>query len=136
MLPPSVVDEVVVRGRGRPGAAEVENAIGDWISIQTPRVSMPAPPELDLGPGEREAISLALEIEPRYLLMDDREPVGLARSLGIPVLTSPSLLSLAKEAGLIPTVRDRLDALRTAGFWLQERVYQNILQACGEADNS
>jgi predicted nucleic acid-binding protein len=88
---------------------------------------------MDFGAGEWEAISLAVEIGPHYLLMDDREPVEFARSLGLPVLTTPSLLRLAKGAGLISTVRDRLDALRANGFWLHEGPYQRILQECGEA---
>ena len=131
-IPPAVLQEVVIRGRGRPGCAEVDSAIGDWITVQSPRLLIPAPAELKLGAGEWEAISLASELGPRYLLMDDREAVEFARSLGIAVLTTPLLLGLAKEVGLIGTVKGRLDALRTTGFWLQERAYQRILQACGE----
>jgi len=131
---PGVKNEVVIRGRGKPGAVEVEAAMGDWIRVQAPRSLISVPAELDLGTGEWEAISLALEIAPRYLVMDDREPVEFARSLGISVLTTPSLLVMAKRAGLIDTVKGRMDGLRETGFWLQERIYREILRDCGEAD--
>jgi predicted nucleic acid-binding protein len=92
---------------------------------------MPAQPKLDIG--EWEAISLALEVNPSFLLIDDRRPVSFARLLGIPVATTPLVLLAAKRLRLIGAVKDHLDALRYAGFWLTEAAYREVLRDCGEA---
>jgi predicted nucleic acid-binding protein len=42
------------------------------------------------------------------------------------------LLLNAKRAGLIRSVRERLDALRATGFWLKDEDYLTILDVSGE----
>ena len=39
----------------------------------------------------------------------------------------------ARKACWIDSVRERLDRLREAGFWLRDRDYAAVLDACGEA---
>jgi len=88
--------------------------------------------EEELDAGEWQSISLAIETRAEALLLDDRGAVEFARSLGLPVLTTPLLLLNAKTAGLISSVRERLDALRETGFWLKDEDYMTILKVSGE----
>ena len=58
LVPTSVYEEVVLRGRGRPGAREIAQA--DWIVVKNPETVSPFPPELlGLDQGEVDVILLA-----------------------------------------------------------------------------
>jgi len=71
MIPEAVWREVVVEGRGQPGAEEVEAAT--WIKRQAVRnTQLVRALEQNLGSGEAEAIALALETGAELLLIDER----------------------------------------------------------------
>jgi predicted nucleic acid-binding protein len=70
VIPDAVYHEVVVAGRGQPGAAEVEQA--DWITRET--VSNPTVIAAlhELGRGEAEAVALAVKNPGALLILDER----------------------------------------------------------------
>lgn len=57
----------------------------------------------EFGPGEREAINLALEHRDWVLLMDDRRPLERATALGLKVLCTPVLVVALASEGSIST---------------------------------
>lgn len=66
----AVYDEVVVRGQGREGSAEVQNA--SWIDIYEPQDDLAVRSlAAELGRGEASAIILAQELRARLLLIDE-----------------------------------------------------------------
>jgi predicted nucleic acid-binding protein len=85
-----------------------------------------------LGPGEREAIALALEIGAAELLLDDLPARRLAVSLGVPVIGTVGLLLRAKKRNLIVEVRPLIDALHEQGFHTSERLLRGVLEAARE----
>jgi predicted nucleic acid-binding protein len=85
-----------------------------------------------LGPGEREAIALALELHATLLLIDDLPARRLAQSLNIPVMGSLGLLLRAKNQRLIPVVRPLMEAMQSQEFRISDRVFARILSAAGE----
>jgi predicted nucleic acid-binding protein len=85
-----------------------------------------------LGPGESEAIALALELRATELVLDDLAARRLAQSLHIAVIGSAGLLLRAKTKGLIPEVRPLMEAMQRAEFHISARVYAGILAAAGE----
>ena len=85
-----------------------------------------------LGPGEREAIPLALEINARELVLDDLPARRLAQSLGLPVIGSVGLLLRAKRHGTVPAIRPLLEAMHAQGFRLSARLWAGILSVAGE----
>ncbi len=87
-----------------------------------------------LGPGEREAIALAVELNAAELLLDDLAARRLAISLEIPVIGTLGLLLRAKRRGLIPQIKLLLDALQQSGFRVSERVREGILSAAAELE--
>ena len=87
-----------------------------------------------LGPGESEAISLALEIDARLIILDDRPARRLAQSLGLPVIGTLGILLAAKKSGLIPAVKPCLDGLLGFDFRLAPALYQQLLEDAGESD--
>jgi predicted nucleic acid-binding protein len=85
-----------------------------------------------LGPGEREAIALALEMGADEVILDDLAARRLATSLGLCVIGTLGLLLRTKQRGLIPKIQPVLEALQDCEFRISEQVYSGILAAAGE----
>ncbi len=131
IIPTAVYEEIVVKGRGKRGADEVEYA--DWIerrSIRDQTFADRLPHKLHSG--EREAITLAREIG-GVLLVDELEVRKEAQRLGIHYFGSLGLLKEAKQRGLILAVKPVLDALIAAGTYVSKSLYQDVLEQVGEA---
>jgi predicted nucleic acid-binding protein len=133
LVPDAVYHEVVEEGAGLPGAAEVGQE--SWIKRQSvanrPLVTVV---RRDLGPGEAEAIALAVEAGARVLLMDERTGREAAPHLGVSCAGLVGVLAEAKRRGLVVAVKPHLDALRdVAGFWLSGDLYEKVLRDLGEA---
>ena len=125
--------EVVIEGRGQPGAEAVRSA--PWIEakeVANEHLVRALRQELDAG--EAEAIALALEMRAALLLMDERLGRETAQHLGLRYAGLIGVLVAAKSGGLIDAVKPRLDVLReVAGFRVSEALYQRVLKDAGEA---
>ncbi len=133
VLPEAVWRELTIEGH-LPGASEFQAGLDRWVTVQATRQA-----DLDgimqaekLERGEVEAIQLARELRAEALLLDEQRAVEYARSLQLSVVRTPSIYVAARNAGWIDSVRERLDRLREAGFWLRDRDYAAVLDACGE----
>lgn len=87
-----------------------------------------------LGPGESEAISLALELSAEHLIVDERQARRVAGEVGVPIIGTLGLLLAAKRKGLVPAVRPPIEALLGHGFHVGQEWIQVTLEAAGEAD--
>jgi predicted nucleic acid-binding protein len=85
---------------------------------------------LDLG--ESEAILVAEALRNAPVPMDKRRGVRCARSRGLVVIRTPLIYADAKILGLIDSVREKLDELRSHGFRLSTHHYEQILEDLGE----
>ncbi|PYS48420.1 MAG: DUF3368 domain-containing protein [Acidobacteria bacterium] len=104
-----------------------------WIRQQSlSRPLLPATQRPTLGPGEREAICLAVEIQAAAILLDDEPARKIAIQLRLPVIGTAGVLILAKERKLIVAVRPCLDALIENRFFLARNVYELIITRAGE----
>ena len=80
-----------------------------------------------------EAIALALEVRPDWLLIDDSDGRRLAKQEGAPVIGLMGVLLLAKERGLLLQVKSVIEALESqAGFYLSAAVRHEVLNLAGE----
>lgn len=68
-IPDAVYHEVVIAGRGEPGAAEVERAT--WLQQESVNNRSLVAALHELGLGETEAIALAVENVGSLLILDD-----------------------------------------------------------------
>jgi predicted nucleic acid-binding protein len=78
-----------------------------WLEVRSPESTM----QFDqLGPGEVEAIALAVQVQADKVLMDDREALEIARGLGLSCFGTLAVLDLAAEEGLVdlPTMISEL----------------------------
>ena len=136
VIPPAVHREVVERGANYPVRKAVSEALGEWISVaEAPDAAqiMLLRREHRLDPGESEAILVAEALGKAVLLMEEQRGVRCARERGMTVIRTPLIYADAKLLGLIVSVREKLDELRTHGFRLSERHYELILQELGES---
>jgi predicted nucleic acid-binding protein len=121
-VPPAVVREVTPTLLPPP-----------WIVERT--LTQPVGPQIlraSLGPGESEAICLAIELGAHWIVMDERPARRLAQALGIPVIGTVGLLVTSKRRGLISELRPHLDALIGHGFRLSGRLYERAISDAGE----
>ena len=134
LIPGLVVPMAVVVELSKPGRPGADLLLeGSWLSgrVLPPSALLSGFPGV-LGPGERQAISLAVHLGADYILMDDGRAVAEAKSRGIEALRTLRLLGQAKRTGLVPLVKPILDDFARADFWLAESVRQPFLASIGE----
>lgn len=82
--------------------------------------------------GEVEAITLALETD-APLLIDDLKGRRVARRMGVKIIGSLGVLALAKNRGLVGSVKPYVERLLDEGYYLSKRLIEEFLKAIGEA---
>ncbi|MGH2561481.1 MAG: DUF3368 domain-containing protein [Thermomicrobiales bacterium] len=87
-----------------------------------------------LGPGEREALSLALEFGDARIIVDDLPARILADVLVIPIVGTIGVLLAAKRHAYLSIIRSELDALRSTGFRMGPDLYHHTLALAEERD--
>jgi predicted nucleic acid-binding protein len=126
-----VRDEVEAGGKTGAGASLLTDA--PWIRVIV--LTDPPDPLLEtlLDQGEAETISLALQSSAALVLMDERKGRKIARGIyGLSVIGTGRLLTEAKKAGFISAVRPLIDQMRLNGYWLSDKIVEEILRQAGE----
>jgi len=128
IIPKAVWNEVVVKGKGKPGAEEVEKA--EWIKVKEVRDKLSVEVlkgEIEIG--EAEAIILAKELNADLLIMDEKIPRIIAESIGLRVIGSLAILYIAKKRGLIKEDFDEIvKELRARGIRFSDDVINRLKQ--------
>jgi uncharacterized protein len=121
LVPPAVVRETL------------SVVLPKWI-IETSLTQSVGPRVLraSLGPGESEALSLALEVNPQWIILDDRPARRLAAALGLPVIGTLGVLLAGKRRGFLSAIRPCVDALVNIGFRIAPDLYERVLGDAGE----
>jgi predicted nucleic acid-binding protein len=130
-VPKAVYEEVAPQRGSPPGSIEIREA--RWISVVQVRNQMAVGClQHRVGRGEAEAIILAQEIQTDFLVLDDATARRLAESQNVRVIGLLGLLLHAKHHGHIDTIKSVLDDLKSAGFFIDESLYREILRQAGE----
>ncbi|MBF0476453.1 MAG: hypothetical protein HQK59_11575 [Deltaproteobacteria bacterium] len=85
-----------------------------------------------LGLGETEAINLAVELAVEIILIDDEEAAKTALKFNLTPLKSKDILLIAKENGMITSVKATLDTMRANGENFTDNMYRKIIKEAGE----
>src|SRR5206468_4137782 len=123
VVPPAVVREITPL-----------LTIPKWVSEQAP--SQPIGAQIlqaSLGPGESEAISLALEISASWIILDDRPARRLAAGLGLVVIGTLGLLQAGKRRGFVSAIKPCIDSLVQQGFHIAPGLYKRVLTDAAES---
>ena len=134
LISQGIYDEVVVKGVGKVGSAEVQNA----PFIQVKEVENPSDIELYIDPlswEDAEVIVLAREQNADLIITRDRRLKSRANREGVPAITLRAFFKEAKEVGLIEAVKPLWDELRNKGVLIREGVYQEALREAGDSED-
>lgn len=121
-LPLAVYEELVRRGKGRPGC---EIADADWVQrreVEDETAIRLLKAQLDAG--ESEAIILAVQLGADLLLMDEGRGRRQAEVLGLRITGTVGILIAAKRVGLVEAVTPLLDELRAKQVRVSQRLYK------------
>lgn len=132
IVPESVVAELqegLARGVDLPEVGRLP-----WVEKRRAREERPLPEAADLGPGEREALALAVESPGSLLIMDDALGRKRAALLGVRVTGTLGVLLKAKRAGRVGAVLPIVDKLQSLGFRLRRETRAAVLELAGESE--
>ncbi len=126
IIPPAVEDECVFY-RNKPGADAILSAIKKKdISVHHKPIDLVANLSKVLGPGEIEAISLAVKIN-RPLLIDERKGRIAAKQQDVNIIGTGGVLIAAKQQQIISKIQPVLDDLIQSGYRISDRLRAQIL---------
>ncbi|MGE3310693.1 MAG: DUF3368 domain-containing protein [Limisphaerales bacterium] len=100
-VPPAVLRELS-HPSAPPAVQAWSRSLPKWVAIRTPAVPHGAD---ELGPGESEAIALALELRADAVLIDEIEGRRAALTLGLKIRGTVGILEMASERGLLDLER-------------------------------
>lgn len=102
-----------------PGKDKITGAFdAGWLQSPDLPKSAWRPVNPGLGPGERSAIAIALQLGDSLLIVDDRAARAEAQSLGLAIIGTAAVIGLAKQQGLISAARPILERLQPAGYFI------------------
>jgi predicted nucleic acid-binding protein len=130
MAPPAVVSEL-----SRPKTpAPVRLWMAShprWLEVNKPAMVLEV---AGLGKGEREAISLAQEVQAEAILLDDRDAVQEARKRGLTVLGSLAILDEAAGRSFIPDLPETIERLVRDTNFRMNRTTEVIIRGMLQRD--
>lgn len=129
VITPSVYKELCVIPEQQKVLAEQ-----NWIHVkESADKQMVHHLEKNLDKGEAESISLAIELQADYLLIDEWKGREIAEGFGLRIVGLLGILIKAKASGLIEHVKPVLDQLiNEAGFFIHNSLYNKIVELAKE----
>lgn len=121
IVPPAVIREMSHKKTPTAVAAWAQS-LPDWVEVRSPSKDL----HLDIGSGEDEAISLAVEIGAAALLVDDRKARAAASEYGVLTFGTLAVLDLADEAGLLD-FEEAVARLKTTSFHAEQAILDLLL---------
>jgi predicted nucleic acid-binding protein len=127
-VPAAVFEECTISGK--PHADQLRDYLGGKVeAVDLGEYVIAA---AGLGAGELEAMALYKDLHADRLLLDDARARRVAAFNQITVVGSLGVLLLAKDQGLIPEVKPKLNSIRAAGFYFSEPLLQEALRLANE----
>ena len=112
-------------------------AAADWVVVQAVQDTLAVQLlQEELDAGESEAIILGKELAADLILLDERAATRKTRAVGLQAIGTLGVLLMAKNQGLVASLKPLLDDLHNAGFHMSDTLYRQILYSAGETDDT
>lgn len=98
-----------------------------WYEVREVQGSTMVPLPAALHRGERQAILLAEDIRPDFVLIDERVGRTVALERNLPVSGTLGVLEQADALGLVSDFSGLLSELKTSGFFISANLESEIL---------
>lgn len=128
IIPQAVYDEI--KAMQRYGYNEVESRFIVVQSVMNTEHNLFYSNTLDIG--EAQTIVLAEEIQADNTIIDENTGYTIAKTYGLNVIRTLSIILKAKESGLISSVKPLMDDMILKGRWYSNHVYHTFLKKAGE----
>lgn len=131
LIPPAVVSEL---DKPRSKFPPISVQRFDFVRVAAPRNRAAVEQLLlTLGPGEAEALVLAVEVGADAILMDESAGRAVARQRGLLTLGVLGILLRARQRALIGPLQPSLDRLQSElGFFISAELRAEVLKEAGE----
>lgn len=108
---------------------EFGETIPNWIDIlEVNNVDKIAELETVLDEGEASAIALALETEKCILIIDEKKGRKISKDLGIEIIGTLKVIQMARQKGIIESIRPLVEDLQKAGFRFSKSILEKLLK--------
>ena len=113
---------------------EFEYPLPSWIVVRDPPTEevRRVQEQFKLDLGETTAIALALSLPESTLLIDETAGRHAAKKLGIQITGTLGILLIAKEQGIVSTIRPLIQKLQDNNFRMSETLIAEVLTDAGE----
>lgn len=102
-----------------------EQGVFDVVTVEETDLLVEFCRKLDRG--EAAALAYALESDADLILLDEREARATAKRHDVSVTGAIGILMRGSANGVVD-LETELDALRTAGFWISDELYERVLE--------
>jgi predicted nucleic acid-binding protein len=111
-------------------AREFGNTLPDWITVRNVATGKHAHTLqlLLLDSGESSSILLAIE-KSALLIIDEKKGRRIASELGVRILGTLGMISIANERGLIDSIESLVEAIEREGFFISGSLREKLLSA-------
>ncbi len=114
-------------------AAEYKFPLPAWVEVKAVKDETRKQQYLEyIDLGEASAIALASEIEHNYLILDDGDARRFAENLGLKVIGTIGLLIIAKNNGVITSLKHYFDLIQQTNFRISSSILERVLREAGE----
>lgn len=132
IVPEAVWQEIVEGGHQDLAAKAIPNT--PWLLRKSQESISPLVMSWDLGKGETAVIGYANSYPDYHVILDDAAARRCAKALGIKSIGTLGVVLIAKQRGIISSVKPVLIALQDAGLWLGQDIISMVLQQAGEQE--
>ena len=103
-----------------------------WLQIVAPNQVPSEWLAADLGRGELETMSLALEHRENIVVLDDALARRIAKAAGLEVWGTLRVLLEGKKRGFVSSMASVIEELSNSGMWISTDIRRRILKLAGE----
>lgn len=129
VITPEVYEEVVQRGKGKPGADELAGSRFFRVTpVKDTKLIKDLQATRNLGTGEAATLALAKELAADLVLVDDKQARSMAEAERLTVVGTLRVLELSYERGHLSDLAEAYRRLKSTPLWIRTELLNESLK--------